>query len=353
MIPNHVRLINTYGPTEATVVTTWSELSNLPNIGTTRRELPIGSAIQNTQTYILDSYFQTTPICVPGELYISGVGLARGYLRRPAVTAEYFVPHPYSQTPGERLYKTGDLARYLSDGHIEYQGRSDRQVKIRGFRIELGEITAVLNLHPSIYESIVVATEDISPQTQLVAYIVLKTNQTCEVAHLRAFLKDSLPEYMVPNFFIELQSLPVTPNGKLDHKALPKLDRGQAVTSRTYEAPRSTLEEVVASIWAELLDLERVGIQDNFFELGGHSLLATQIISQLRETFEIEISLQHFFGQPTVANIATIILQESDHPEEVHKIASLVLQVAELSDEDVDTMMDTTTLQRERGNDES
>jgi amino acid adenylation domain-containing protein len=296
-----VRLVNNYGPTEATVGATICDLSATnPALG----ELPIGRPISNVQIYILDRYLQPVPIGVPGELHIGGDGLARGYLNRPDLTEEKFIPNPFSHQPNSRLYKTGDLARYLPDGNIEYISRIDNQVKIRGFRIELGEIEAVLSQHPEIRETVVIARENVAGGKQLVAYVVPYQEPAPAISDLRRFLKEQLPDYMVPSAFVALESLPLTPNGKVDRRALPAPDPTKLKLQDNFVYPRTPVEEVLAEIWASVLGRIRVGIFDNFFELGGHSLLATQVISRVRQTFQVELPLRSLFASPTVADLA-------------------------------------------------
>jgi acyl carrier protein len=245
------------------------------------------------------------PLGVAGELYIGGGGLARGYLNRPELTAERFIPNPYSSKTGGRLYKTGDLARYLPDGNIEYLGRIDNQVKIRGFRIEPGEIEAALAQHPAISESVVVAREDEPGNKRLVAYLVCKHDSDISISELREFLKQSLPEYMLPAAYMRLDALPLTASGKVDRQGLP--EPAEARPEPGYQAPRNMIEEIVAGIWSDLLGLERVGSDDNFFELGGHSLLATQVISRLRQVLQVELPLHSLFKYPTVASLSSQI----------------------------------------------
>ncbi|MBG1243498.1 non-ribosomal peptide synthetase [Nostoc sp. NZL] len=295
-------VFNLYGPSEDTTYSTFAliekGISQLPTIG---------RPIANTQAYILDRYLQPVPIGVPGELYISGSGLARGYLNARELTQEKFISHPFSNDPHSRLYKTGDLVRYLSDGNIEYLGRIDYQVKIRGFRIELGEIESVLAQHPDVETSVVIARQD-TPNTQsLVAYFVPSHKQTLTISELRQFLKRKLPEYMVPSAFVMLETLPLTPNGKLDRKALPAPDTARPELDKVFVAPRTPIEEVIAGIWTQVLGLEKVGSNDNFFELGGHSLLATQVISRLRDAFQVELPLRYLFESPTIAELAQSI----------------------------------------------
>ncbi|MFB2835830.1 condensation domain-containing protein, partial [Floridanema evergladense] len=244
----------------------------------------------------------------PGELHIGGAGLARGYLNRPELTNEKFILHPFSNEPNARLYKTGDLARYLPDGNIEYLGRIDNQVKIRGFRIELGEIEAVLSQHPQAQGAVVMAREDIPGDKRLVAYITTETEATPTSDELRQYLKGKLPEYMVPSAIVFLETFPLTPNGKVDRRALPCPDFQSSQTDK-YAAPRTPIEEILTYLWGQILKLNQVGIHDNFFELGGHSLLATQLISRIRSHFQVELPLRSLFGAPTVAELAPIIGQ--------------------------------------------
>jgi amino acid adenylation domain-containing protein/thioester reductase-like protein len=299
---SQTRLINSFGLTEATIDSSWFETtaSELPN----DQIVPIGRPFTNTKLYILDTNLQPVPIGVPGELYIGGASLARGYLNRPDFTAEKFIPNPYSNEPGLRLYKTGDLARYLPDGNIEYIGRIDYQVKLRGFRIELGEIEAVISQSPSVCGSVVVVREDETGNKNLVAYITLHPEQTLKIPELRRFLESKLPDYMVPKAFVMLEALPLTPNGKIDRRALPAPDLNQLIPISNFVAPSNPVEEMLAGIWAELLGIEKVGVCDNFFELGGHSLLATRVRTRIRQVFGVELPLRRLFEAPTVAEFA-------------------------------------------------
>jgi surfactin family lipopeptide synthetase A len=295
----HTSLFNEYGPTEGTV---WSSVYHCQPSGL-RTQVPIGRPIANMQIYLLDKYLNPVPIGVPGEIHIGGAGIARGYLNRPELTNQKFIPNPFSDEPGQRLYKTGDLARYLSDGNIEFLGRLDHQVKIRGFRIEQGEVESTLLQHPTVRETTVIAREDIPGDKRLVAYVVPNPEQTPTIDELRRFLKQKLPDYMVPSAFVLLDALPLTPNGKVDRRALPAPDQSRPDQSVTFVAPRSPIEQQLADIWAEVLRLEQVGIHDNFFELGGHSLLATQVISRLRQAFGVELPVRTLFEAPTVADL--------------------------------------------------
>ncbi|WP_020479985.1 non-ribosomal peptide synthetase [Mastigocladopsis repens] len=292
---------NLYGPTETTI---WSTIYQVDH-----REgpVPIGRAIANTQIYILDRHLQPVPIGVPGELYIGGAGLARGYLHREELTAEKFIPNPFSEK-SELLYKTGDLACYLSDRSIEYKGRIDHQVKLRGFRIELGEIETLLNQHAAVRETVVIVREDRPGDQRLVAYIVPNGEfDTRLIAQLRQFLQQKLPEYMVPSAFVMLEAMPLTPNGKVNRRALPTPDITHSHPESGFVAPRNPIEEAIAKIWVQVLGVELFGIHDNFFTLGGHSLLATQVISRIRKTFEVDLPLHRLFESPTVAELAKTI----------------------------------------------
>lgn len=291
-------LWNMYGPTETTI---WSAACL---VETRSAIVPISHPIANTQFYILDIHGQLVPIGVPGELHIGGDGLGRGYLNRPELTAEKFIPNPFTDNSAARLYKTGDLARYLPNGEIEYIGRIDHQVKVRGFRIELGEIEALLCQHPKVGETVVVVHSDSVDSQRLVAYVVLHTEQTLAITELRDFLESKLPNYMVPSAFVILEALPLTPNGKIDRKALRVPEVTQLLSESDFIAPSTPIEEMLAGIWAEVLGIDKVGIHNNFFELGGHSLVATRVISQVRQVFQQELPLRCLFEQPTIAGLA-------------------------------------------------
>ncbi|WP_273822299.1 non-ribosomal peptide synthase/polyketide synthase [Pseudomonas asplenii] len=299
----HAGLHNLYGPTEAAVdVTAWNCAGPIEQ---TPDNTPIGKPIANTRMYLLDPQMQPVPLGVVGELYIGGVQVARGYLNRPELTAERFLDDPFSTTPEARMYRTGDVGRYLADGNIEYLGRNDDQVKIRGLRIELGEIQARLSAFPAIQEAVVVAREDVAGDKRLVAYYTAAEVQ--DIDALRAHLLEQLPDYMVPALFVHLAALPLSPNGKLDRKALPAPDQA-ALVVREYEAPLGETEILMARLWAELLNVERVGRHDNFFELGGHSLLAVSLIGRLHQE-GMEADMRALFEQPTLAGYAAITEQ--------------------------------------------
>ncbi|WP_460901673.1 amino acid adenylation domain-containing protein, partial [Paraburkholderia jirisanensis] len=301
-------LWNMYGPTETTI---WSSCAQIGTAlaGATPSE-PVGHPIGATQIYVLDERFEPVPVGVAGELYIGGIGVARGYLNRPELTAERFVADPFSDEPDARLYKTGDLARFLADGNIEYLGRNDFQVKIRGLRIELGEIETKLAACDGVRQAVVIAREDTPGDKRLVAYLAADDVESVSAAELRVQLAAQLPEYMVPGAFVVLPELPLTPNLKIDRRALPAPDASSVVT-RSYEAPQGDIETALAAIWQQLLGLERVGRNDHFFELGGHSLLAVQLLSRLRQQFDAEVALRELFAQPTLDALARIVAQAS------------------------------------------
>lgn len=298
-----VPLIHVYGLTEASVTSTTYHLPEYEELEA--KNTTIGSAIANTQIYILDSHLQPVPVGVTGELYIGGEGLARGYLNRPELTAEKFIPNPFSTESSSRLYKTGDLARYFPDGNLELIGRIDRQVKVRGFRIELGEVEAAFSLHPDIQQLVVVVREDAPGDKRLVAYYVTQS-ETVLARELRQFVQDKLPLHMIPSAFVPLDALPFTPNGKIDRSALPA-PTVYPELEPSFIAPATPAEAKLANIWSAILRIEQIGIHDNFFELGGHSLLATQIISRINQVWAVEIPLRQLFEFPTISQLATCI----------------------------------------------
>ncbi|MGI0485823.1 amino acid adenylation domain-containing protein [Pantanalinema rosaneae CENA516] len=312
-VNSSVRLVNSYGPTEATIVTTLTDLSPLPPVALAGQTLPIGQAIQNAQTYVLDGGLQLVPIGIPGELYIGGMGVARGYLNRPDLTATVFIPDPFSHLPGARLYKTGDRVRYRADGSLEFLGRIDHQVKIRGFRIELGEIEALLSQHEAVQESVVIEHADPTGDKCLIAYVVPAASNAPTPQQLRQFLESRLPKYMVPAAFVFLPVLPLSSNGKVDRPQLPTPDLTRSQGATAFIAPRTTTEAEVAQTFAEVLNLEAVGVEDDFFELGGHSLLATKLLARLQSVFPVTLSIVDLFQFPTVAGLATWI-EQGLHP---------------------------------------
>lgn len=296
-----LHLHNHYGPSETHVVTAYT--LRLEHDAALALPPSIGTPINNTQIYLLDDQLRPMPIGVAGELYIAGDGLAHGYVNRPDLTAERFIPNPFAVKPGMRMYKSGDLARFLADGHIEYLGRIDHQVKLRGFRIELGEIETALAAMPEVLEAIVLMRSVAPDDKRLVAYVVPVAEMgDISASTLRGHLAQSLPDYMVPSHFVLLDALPLTSNGKIDRKALPEPELHQS--TKRFQPPRTHTEEILTHIWAEVLKMDRVGIDDNFFDLGGHSLLATQVISRVRNAFQIDLALRVLFETPTLAELA-------------------------------------------------
>ena len=294
-----------YGPSECTTYSTWT-------CRTADDPQTVGRPIANTQVYIVDAYRNPVPIGVVGEIYIGGDGVARGYLHRPELTAEKFIYHSFNREAARRLYKTGDLARYLPDGNIEFLGRFDNQVKLHGYRIELGEIEAVLGQHPMVQSSVVVVREDTPGDKRLVGCVVARSDESFDIQEVRKYLKQKLPEYMIPSQFVLLDALPLTPNGKVGRKALPAPDQDRPELGNVYQAPRTPMEETLATIWSELLKVDKVGIHDNFFELGGHSLLATQVISRVRSCLSVELPLRVLFESPTIEQMAAAIMEQQE-----------------------------------------
>jgi surfactin family lipopeptide synthetase A len=308
-------IVNGYGPTETTICGTFYSFQSAIEA---EQRTPIGAAVPGYRVYLVDRQLQPVPIGVPGELYIGGAGLARGYRNRPDLTAELFVPNPFDPQGGARLYKTGDLARYRHDGQLEFLGRADQQIKLRGFRIELGEIEAQLATHPDIRECVLLLREDRPGDKRLVAYVVEeprnrwpagRTSEHSENvgAALRAHLKERLPEYMLPSAFVILDTLPKTPNGKLDRRALPVPDTTQATSGVEWVAPRTATEQTLAAIWHDVLGVERVGVHDDFFDLGGHSLKATQIISRIHDALHVDLPIRSLFEARTIDQLAALI----------------------------------------------
>jgi amino acid adenylation domain-containing protein len=298
LAPRVASVWNMYGPTETTI---WSCIQRLHAGG---GAVPIGRPIGNTQVYVLDGELQPVPAGVPGELHIGGDGVALGYFNRPDLTAERFIASPF--VAGATLYKTGDLCRFRGDGALEFLGRLDFQVKLRGYRIELGEIEAVLAQHPAVALAVTIVREDTPGDKRLVAYLVANPDLPLSEADLRAFASATLPGYMVPTAYVVLAAMPLTPNGKVDRKALPAPETGPAAES-IYVAPRDAIEEQVAAIWQGVLGRERVGVTDDFFDLGGHSLLATQVVARIAEALEVEIPLAAIFQERTLGGLSQMI----------------------------------------------
>jgi amino acid adenylation domain-containing protein/FkbH-like protein len=312
-----VKLINTYGPTETTVISTL-HAARLNDEG-----LPIGRPLPNVETAILDSNLKAVAIGETGELFIGGVGVARGYLNRAELTAEKFVQLSVPGLNARRFYKTGDLVRMRADGAMEFVGRADEQVKIRGFRVESGEVEAVLRSHSALKEAIVIAGEDAGGHKRLIGYYVPRDGESIGVSDLLAFLKGKLPAYMVPSAFVRLDTLPMTPAGKVDRRALPEPGRGRPELSSKFVAPRTPVEEVIAKIWEQVLELEGIGVEDNFFDLGGHSLLATQVITQIRETLQMDTPVESLFMFPTVAGLAEHLADVSPENQPMLPVAAV------------------------------
>jgi acyl-CoA synthetase (AMP-forming)/AMP-acid ligase II/acyl carrier protein len=317
-------LVNNYGPTENSVVSTYVELA--PR----RDELspPIGRPVDGTQVYVLDAGLRLVPEGVVGEAYLGGASLARGYRNRPEGTGERFLPDPFSVEPGARMYRSGDLVRWSAEGLLEYLGRADFQVKVRGFRIEVGEIEAALEAQPEVAQAVVVLRGP-GEDKRLVGYVVSKDEAALDNARLLEPLKARLPEYMVPSAIVLLDELPLTPNGKVDRKALPEPDF--ASSAGEYVGPRTATEEVLAGIWAEVLKAPRVGIHDDFFALGGHSLLAARVVTEIRELLEIPLPLAALFDARTVAGLAER-LRQLDPSRRVEEVAALVLEIGAEAD---------------------
>jgi amino acid adenylation domain-containing protein len=327
-------IFNHYGPTETCVgVLTYQFGSEQDHQEC--ETLPLGRPLANTRIYIVDSHLQPVGVWSPGELNISGHNVGRGYLNSPDRTAEKFIPDPFAAEPGARLYRSGDLVRCLPSGAIEFIGRIDHQLKLRGFRIELGEVRAALFEHPSVRDVVVTVREDQPGEKRLVAYVVPAQKPGPSATDLRAFLRQKLPEYSIPSAFVVLATIPLTPNGKIDERSLPSPEEAQAEQARPYVAPRTPLEEVLAAIWKEILKVERVGVLDNFFELGGHSLLAMRVVSRLRETFRIDLSLRMLFEQTCVEQLAKALTSIESKPGQVDNIAQVLLRVKGMSAEAV------------------
>jgi amino acid adenylation domain-containing protein len=323
------KFFDAYGPTEATVCVTMSECEAGHN-----RRPTIGRPIANAQVYILDREMKPAPVGVRGDMYLSGVGVARGYLGRPELTAERFVPNPFGDEGRERLYQTGDVARYLSDGSIEFIGRADDQIKVRGYRIELGEIEAVLNEHRSVRRSAVVAEEDENRSTRLVGYVAGGDGVT--VAELKRHVRERLPEYMVPESIMMLEEMPVNANGKIDRKRLPSIKDAGRQPEQEYVAPRTPVEELVASIFEEVLKVDRVSVHDDFFKIGGHSLLATQVTSRVRSIFKLEIRVGNIFEAATVETLAKLLIAKEPKPGQTEKIAAIINKLGHMTEADAD-----------------
>jgi amino acid adenylation domain-containing protein/FkbM family methyltransferase len=336
----NVRLLNAYGATECSDDVTHYEIDEAP-----AEELacmPIGHAVGNMQAYVVDRFQRLAPMGVFGELLVGGEGVGRGYLKDPARTAEVFIPNIYGG-PGARLYRMGDIVRWLDGGVLEYIGRVDHQVKVRGNRIELGEIEAVISKHPAVRDNVVESKADEDGTRLVVAYVVLNDEASSNLTDLRSYLKEQLPDYMIPSVFMPLERLPQTPNGKIDRRALPTPGHDEFVRVMDYVAPRDLNEEELARIWSEVLGVEKIGVDDDFFELGGHSLLATQVVSRIRRAFQIELPLKTLFEQTTVATLSNAIAQ-MQREEQEHQDAELLDQLEQISEAEVQAMLNEMSI---------
>ena len=325
--------MNLYGPSEVTVISTSASIPSFRD-----GSPPIGRPRSRLSTYVLGPDLRPLPIGAGGELHVSGSGLTRGYLRRPQLSAGVLVPNPFAMLPGERLYKTGDLARHQAGGDLEYLGRRDHQVKLRGFRIELGEIEAALSAHPGVLSTAVTLFEDAPGERRLVAYVVPRhPNAPPGSAALREYLRKTLPDFMVPSTWVFPESLPLNPSGKVDRRALPA--PGPRVGGEELVEPSTPLEKMVARIWTEVLGVDRVGLADNFFELGGHSLLATQIFARLAEDLEIELPLNLLFNASSLGEFATRVEEGLAREESGRQVLALLDQLEGLSPDEVELLL--------------
>jgi amino acid adenylation domain-containing protein len=331
------RLLHAYGPSEATVTATVHEVQSAEE---RPGRVSIGRALGNVEVYVVDGEGGLAAIGAVGELYIGGMGVARGYEGKAEQTAERFVPDGWSGRGGGRVYRTGDMVRYSEDGELEFVGRVDDQVKLRGHRIELAEIEATLKQQDEIGEAVVLLREDVPGDKRLVAYVVPAAESVIEIGDLRESLKKKLPGYMVPSAFVILDALPLTANSKVDRQNLPAPEQSQQALEAAYVAPRTPVEELLAKVWAQVLNVERVSVHDDFFELGGHSLLATQIISQVREALQTEVPLSALFSSPTVAGLAVTIAQNQVEMESNEDMEQMLTDLENLSEDDVKRLLE-------------
>jgi acyl-CoA synthetase (AMP-forming)/AMP-acid ligase II/acyl carrier protein len=330
------RLYNLYGPTEADLVTTYAFSENPEQWPV---YAPIGKAAVNVKVYILDKHFQPVPVGIVGELYVSGYGLAREYFQRPELTKEKFIPNPFDKSPYHRLYKTGDLARYLPDGNIEFLGRIDDLVKIRGYQIDLCEVEAILSKYPRISQAVTTTHGENAKEKFLVAYFIPVINETVNASELRKYLAAQLPDYMIPSVFVQMDSFPLNPNGKVNRKVLPIPTNERPELNQIYIAPQTPIQEILAEIWAEVLGVKQVGIDDNFFQLGGHSLKAIQLIGKIRQTLELDITIRHLFTSPSVKELATVLGELAGGEDIINEIAKTIQEIAQLSPEQLQAML--------------
>ena len=329
----NVRLLNAYGPTEAIITSSTFEVP----VGFSGSKVPVGKPRANRFFYILDKLQNPVPLGVPGELYIGGSALAKGYLGQEALTAERFIPNPFVSDPQARMYKTGDRVRFLNDGNLEFLGRVDFQVKIRGFRIELGEIESLLDGYDSVNESVVTAMDDVQGNKRLVAYYTAK--EDISSAELRTFLEERLPDYMIPSVFLYQKEMPLDPSGKINRRLLPAPDFSKVQVETEYVAPRTETEEKLVNMVKEILKIDRAGVKDSFFDLGGHSMMATQVVSRIREEFDVEISLRTLFEKPTVEGIALSITEAQAEFQDSDELESMLSEIEDLSDEELEKLL--------------
>jgi acyl carrier protein len=337
-----------YGPTETCIDVTIFDCRRESG----PRAIPIGRPIANTQAYVLDVNQRPVSVGVAGELHIGGDALAHGYLRRPELTAEKFIPSSFTDEAGARLYKTGDLARFLPDGNLQFLGRIDHQVKIRGFRVEPGEVEAALRQYPGVRDAIVLVREDNPGDKRLVGYVLVAEGVELNAGALRNFMKERLPDYMTPSAFVSLQTWPLTTNGKIDRRVLPAPDQNGYQPNEEFQQPRNEVEETLTGLWADALKLPAVGIHDNFFELGGHSLLAMRLMSRVRQRFQMEIELRVLFESPTVAGMAALIEEGQSHDDagadsglesmlgDASNLEHLLAELGRISEADAQKMLD-------------
>jgi amino acid adenylation domain-containing protein len=333
----HIPLLNAYGPTECSDDVTHHMIFQGPAVK--EGSVPIGRPVANTRIYLLDSQLRPAPIGVTGELFVGGDGVGRGYLNDPSRTAEVFIADPFVKEAGARLYRTGDRARCLPDGTIEFLGRLDYQIKARGHRIELGEIEVTLSKHPGVSEAVVVGREDLPGDTRIAAYIVPRQGHSLGQDDLRRYVGERLPYYMAPSAFVFLDALPLTPNGKVARHHLPPPTANQVGAEGRFKAPRNSTEEILVNIWSEVLGVERVGIHDNFFELGGHSLLATRVVSRVQQILKLDVTLRSLFDAPTVAGIAEIIERSQIAKLGTDRVSQMMAEINQLTEEEVELLL--------------
>jgi hypothetical protein len=329
-------LHNHYGPSETHVASSYTlegAIDSWPTLP------PIGKPISNTELFILDKRLYPVPTGAVGELYLGGVALARGYLARPDVTAERFIPHPFSDQPGARLYYTGDLSRWLANGEVKFLGRADHQVKVRGHRVELGEIEAVLREFDGVRDAVANVQGEPGTLQRLVAYVVPEVDAVVKESGLRSYVRQRLPEYMVPVAVVLLNELPLLPSGKLNRRALPRVESSRVQSDKPFVPPRTPVEHDIAVLWRELLGLEQVSIHDNFFELGGHSLLLTQLASRIRSGLYVEVPLRRLFEAPTILEMTKVVAECQAQQHDPAELAQMLKELSVLSSDQIKAML--------------